>query len=212
MKSLVFSALTVCAITSYVVLAAPEPAIVPNPGDWTVDVTFSQPQQIVLQPSAPGVPQRFWYIIVTLVNNTNHDVDFFPQCDLMTNTFQIIPAGVDVPPAVFELIKTRYQSRYPFLESLQTTDSRILQGEDNAKDIAIIWPDFDVRATSFKIFISGLSSETVAVDHPVQRDENGRPVQVYLRKTLELSYNLRGDTKLRSDLGVEYKGKRWIMR
>ena len=130
----------------------------------------------------------------------------------MTNTFQIIPAGVDVPPAVFELIKTRYQSRYPFLESLQTTDSRILQGEDNAKDIAIIWPDFDVRATSFKIFISGLSSETVAVDHPVQRDENGRPVQVYLRKTLELSYNLRGDTKLRSDLGVEYKGKRWIMR
>jgi hypothetical protein len=212
MRSLVFSALTICAIMAYAVLAAPEPAIVPNPGDWTVDVTFEHPQQIILQSDAPGTQKRFWYIIVTLTNNTNQDADFFPQCDLMTDTFQIIPAGVNVPPAVFELIKIRHQSKYPFLESLQATGNKILQGEDNAKDIAIIWPDFDVRATSFQIFITGLSNETVAVEHPVLTDENGLPLQIYLRKTLDLSYNLRGDTNLRSELGLDYKGKRWVMR
>jgi hypothetical protein len=212
MKSVVFSALIIFVVTTCVSFSAPEPAIVQNLGDWTVNVTFEHPQQIVLPQAAPGTPKRFWYIIVTLVNNTNQDVDFYPKCELMTDTFQILPAAVNVPPAVFELIKTRHKSKYPFLESLQATDNRILQGEDNAKDIAIIWPDFDVRATGFQVFISGLSNETIAVDHPILTDENGMPVKVYLRKTLDLIYNLRGDTNLRSDLGVAYKGKRWVMR
>ncbi|OHB61655.1 MAG: hypothetical protein A2167_07855 [Planctomycetes bacterium RBG_13_46_10] len=212
MKSLIFGALTICAIATYVSFSAPAPAVVQNPGDWTVNVTFEHPQQIVLKSGIFGTPKRFWYVIVTLINNTNQDVDFFPKCDLMTDTFQITPAGGNVPPAVFEMIKKRHQSRYPFLESLQTAGNRILQGEDNAKDIAIIWPYFDVRATGFQIFITGLSNETVAVEHPVQTDENSMPVQVYLRKTLALSYNLKGDTRLRSDVGLEYKGKRWVMR
>jgi len=212
MKRFVFSALIIFVVMTCVSFSAPEPAIVPNPGDWTVDVTFEHPQQIVLQSDALGTPRRFWYIIITLINNTNQDVDFYPNCELMTDTFEIIPAGKSVSPAVFELIKTRHQSRYPFLESLQKTDNKILQGEDNAKDIAIIWPDFDVQATSFQVFISGLSNETVAIDHPVQKDENGMPIKVYLRKTLDLSYNLRGDTNLRSDLSIAYKGERWIMR
>jgi len=212
MKSLIYGTCVLLSVVTCICLSAPEPAIVPGPGEWTVDVTFEHPQQIVLQPGVQGTPRRFWYTIITLVNNTNQDVDFYPTCDLMTDTFQILPAGKFTSPTVSELIKTRHKSKYPLLEPLQKSGNKILQGEDNAKDIAIIWPDFDVQATSFQVFIAGLSNETVAIDHPVQKDETGRAIKVYLRKTLELSYSLRGDPRLRSDLGLAYKGKRWVMR
>ncbi|MHC4361609.1 MAG: hypothetical protein ACYSTZ_02185, partial [Planctomycetota bacterium] len=69
------------------------------------------------------------------------------------------------------------------------------------------WPDFDARAKGMKIFVSGLSNETVATDHPIAKDK-----KVYLRKTLELSYDLRGDPALRSDAKLVYQNKRWVMR
>jgi len=195
-----------------VCLAAPEPAIVPGSGEWTIDVIFEHPQQIMLQVGFDNKPRRFWYMIVTLTNKANRDVDFYPKCDLMTDTFQIIPAGKETPAAVFEQIKRRHQSRYPFLEPLEKAGNKILQGEDNTKDIAIIWADFDAQAKNIKVFITGLSNETVAIDHPIAKDEAGKPVKVYLRKTLELSYALRGDTSLRSDVNLSYDGNRWVMR
>jgi len=195
-----------------VCLAAPEPAIVQGPHDWTVDVAFEHPQQIILPAGGSGSPRRFWYTIVTLINKTNRDVDFYPKCELMTDGFQIIPAGKATPPAVFERIKKRHQSKYPFLESLRKSGNKILQGEDNTKDIAIIWPDFDAQAKNIKVFVAGLSNETVAIDHPIAKDQAGGPVKVYLRKTLELSYTLRGDPARRSYLKLTYKGKRWVMR
>lgn len=200
------------AIMVCVCLAAPEPAIVPAPGQWTVDVMFEHPQQITLGSGHNSKPRQFWYTIVTLTNNTNRDVDFYPRCDLMTDTFQIISAGKDTSPAVFEQIKRRHQSKYPFLESLEKAGNKILQGEDNTKDIAIIWPDFDVRAKNIKTFITGLSNETAVIDHPIAKDKTGKPVKVYLRKTLELNYALRGDTSLRSYIKLNYKDKRWVMR
>ena len=78
---------------------------------------------------------------------------------------------------------------------------------DNAKDIAIIWPDFDPSAKGFKLFISGLSNETAVVKHPIIKDKD-----VYLRKTLELDYILRSDPALRSSVKLNYRDKRWVMR
>jgi hypothetical protein len=200
------------AIMVCVCLAAPEPAIVPGPRDWTVDVTFEHPQQITLELGSHSKSRRFWYTIVTLTNRTNRDVDFYPKCELMTDTFRIIPAGRDASPAVFEQIKRRHQSRYPFLESLEKAGDKILQGEDNAKDIAVIWPDFDAQARNIKVFITGLSNETAVISHPIEKDKTGMPLKVYLRKTLQLNYALRGDTALRSYIKLDYKGKRWVMR
>ena len=215
MKRFIYGTLAVLAVLGCVCLGAPEapePAIVPGPRDWTVDVTFEHPQQIMLRPSRRGKPIRFWYTIITLMNKTGRDVDFYPNCDLMTDTFHILPAGKNMPAAVFEGIKRRHRRKYPFLEPLEKAGNRILEGEDNAKDIAIIWPDFDAQVKNIKVFITGLSNETAAIDHPVAKDETGEPVKVYLRKTLELSYALSGDPALRSYARLTYKGKRWIMR
>jgi len=212
MRSLVYGISTLGVVIACVCLAAPEPTIVPGPGQWTIDTVFTHPQQIVLQSSVDNQPRRFWYTIITLTNNTNRDVEFYPKCDLMTDTFRIIPAGKGVSPAVFGHIKKRHQSRYPFLEPLEKVGNRMLQGEDNAKDVAIIWPDFDTQAKNIKVFVTGLSNETVAINHPVAKDKTGKPIKVFLRKTLELSYAFRGDPSLRSDANLAYKGKSWIMR
>jgi len=191
--------------------AAPEPAIIPAPGDWTLDVQFEHPQVLMLQ--APRArPQRFWYTILTLTNKAGQDVEFYPQCELMADTFEIIPAGRGVPQAVFDRVKRRHHSRYPFLEPLEKAGNEILQGQDNTKDIAIIWSDFSGRARSMKLFVTGLSNETAVIDHPIAKDANGQPLKVYLRKTLELSYGLAGEPALRSDVKVTYLGKRWVMR
>jgi len=212
MKRVFYEALVISAVIACISLAAPEPAIVPAPGQWTVDMEFTHPQQIVLPRSSDKQPSRFWYTIITLTNNTGNDVGFYPDCDLMTDTFQITPAGKAVTPAVFEQIRKRHKSRYPFLELLAKAGNKILQGEDNTKDIAVIWPDFDAQAKNIKVFIAGLSNETVAIDHPVAKDQAGKPLKVFLRKTLELSYAFKGDPALRSGASLTYKGKRWIMR
>ena len=211
MKAFIYGTFAVWAIVACVSAAAPQPAILHAPDDWTVDVRFEHPQQIVL-PSTDSRPKRFWYTILTVTNDTNRDVDFYPNCELMTDTFQIVRAGENMPAAVFEQIKSRHRSRYPFLESLEKTSNRILQGRDNTKDIAVIWPDFDTKAKCIKLFVTGLSNETVAIEHPVAKDQTGRPIKVFLRKTLELSYNLGGDPALRSDVKLTYNGKSWIMR
>jgi hypothetical protein len=154
---------------------------------------------------------RFWYLVITVTNNTGDDVDFYPQCELMTDTFEIIPAGKGVPQGAFEHIKTRHRSMYPFLEQLEPSGMRILQGSDNTRDVAIIWPDFDMKAKEVSLFIAGLSNETIAVDYPVA-DEGGAPAKVFLRKTLELDYSFSGDPAFRAEPKMTFAGSNWIMR
>jgi hypothetical protein len=212
MKRFFYGTFIISTVIASFCLAAPEPAIVPAIGHWTVDTQFTHPQQIVLHRTSDKQPVRFWYTIITLTNKTDEDVAFYPKCDLMTDTFQVTQAGKAVSPVVFEQIKKRHKSRYPFLELLSKSGNRILQGEDNTKDLAVIWPDFDNKARNIKVFIAGLSNETVAINHPVAKDDLGNPKKVFLRKTLELNYDFKGDPALRSGAGLTYKGKRWIMR
>ena len=130
----------------------------------------------------------------------------------MTDTFQIKTAGTNVGQMIFNKIKTRHQGQYPFVEFLEKTETIVRQGEENAKDIAIIWKDFDAQARSIKIFITGFSNETVVVEHPVLKDKNNMPKKVFLRKTLELSYDIESESETRSHKNLVYSGKRWIMR
>ena len=189
--------------------AAPKPAIVQGPLLWTADATFEHLQQIVYQPSEQSKPRRFWYLILTVNNNTGKDIEFYPQCDLMTESFEILPAGKRVPQEIFEIMATLYRDKYPLLESMAAADNRILQGEDNARDIALIWSDFDSGAKNVKLFITGLSNETAVVNAPGRGNTSQR---VYLRKTLELRYHLKGDAAWRSNGDIVYQGHQWVMR
>ena len=214
MSRIAYGTLVVCIILSSVssAIAAPEPAIVPGIGHWTMDTEYSPLQKIEIPTRGQNQPDFFWYIILTITDNTGEDLDFYPKCDLMTDNFQILSEGTSVTPYVFRMIKNRHQNKYPFLESLDSAGNRILQGSDNTKDIAIIWPDFNKNVQSVKLFVSGLSNETVVIKHPVELDENGNPVKVFLRKTLELSYSIKGGALSRENATPVFKGKRWVMR
>jgi hypothetical protein len=194
------------------VRAYPDPAVVQRAGDWTLEVVFSRLQQISVQCPGEGEPSRYWYIILTLTNRTGSDVPFYPACDLMTDTFRILPAGKGVRGAVFERIKLKHQGRYPFLENIDIAGNKVLEGVDNTKDIVIIWPDFDAKAKNITLFIAGLSNETVAINHPTETDESGVPAKVYLQKTLALDYAVGADEQLRALAKPTYKDKRWVMR
>ncbi|MBN2455001.1 MAG: hypothetical protein JXB29_00450 [Sedimentisphaerales bacterium] len=213
-RNILFSCVTLMALLSAGKFcpAAPEPAIVQPLGNWTLDVLFEQPRQIVLKSDRQAPLKRFWYTIITVTNNQDIAVDFYPQFELVTDTFQAISAGDGVPISVFEHVKKRHQGRYPFLEYWEKTSNKVLKGSDNTKDIAIIWPDFDTNAKGVQLFISGLSDETVAIEHPVEKDNAGRAARVMLRKTLELSYTLSGDPAFRSDTSLAYADRRWVMR
>lgn len=209
--SLSLSAILVASVVC-VCWAYPEPAVVQGPDQWTLDMIFEHPQQIILKLSGRPKPQRFWYMIATITNNAGLDVDFYPRFELMTDRFEIIPAQKSVTSEVFRKIKQRHRTKYPFLESLELVDNKILEGPDNAKDIAIIWPDFDPAAKSVKIFLTSLSNETASIIHPVAEDENREPMLVVLAKTLELTYAIGGSPAHRSTGKMAFKNKRWIMR
>jgi len=210
MKVSICGAFLVVLTIFCVCIGAPEPAIVQSAGQWTLDVTFEQPRQISIETKVGS--RRFWYTILTLTNKTGRDVDFYPRCELMTDTFEIIPSGRGVSPAVFEMIKKRHRRAYPFLEPLEKVGDRILQGADNARDVAVIWPEFDPSANNVKLFISGLSNETAVVQHPGKKDSHGSAVNVYLRKTLVLSYSLPSDGIFRPGAKLKFESKSWVMR
>ncbi|MFA5252453.1 MAG: hypothetical protein WC454_07700, partial [Phycisphaerae bacterium] len=186
-----------------------QPAVVQKTGDWMLDVRFENPQQITLE---GATPQRYWYTILTLTNKSGKDVEFYPVVELVTDTLQVVGAIKGTSAVLFEKIKNRHQGKYPFLQLLENTGDKILQGQDNTVDVAVIWPDFDPNAKNVSIFITGLSNETVAVDHPTDKDKDGNPVKIYLRKTLQLDYSIAGDPKFRSGQKLKFENKTWVMR
>ncbi len=194
------------------VFAAPKPTLASNPKLWTLSTKFEHPRQISVQLPGYDKPMRYWYIILTITNLSNHDVQFYPEVELLTDTFKPVVAGKLVTKFVYDKIKVMNQGSYPFLESLDEVKNFVLQGKDNTVNIAVILPDFDFNAKNVKVFIAGLSNETVAVDNPVKKDAAGKPVKVLLRKTLELDYAIPGDCANRPLQSLVYKGKKWVLR
>lgn len=207
-----FLALAVLVVST-VAVGYPEPKVVQKANQWTLDVTYSSPEQITLQLSGEKKPQRFWYIILSVTNETALDeAEFYPLCRLITDTFQVIPADKRVPIAVFNAVKRKHQGSYPFLESLDFKDHRVGPGEDNAREFAIIWPDFDPKAKQISLFVGGLSNETAVVEHPKLKDDDGSPKKIFMQKTLQLKYAVAGDEKLRSTVTMKKPKQSWVMR
>ena len=203
-----------CCLAVCTLNAAPTPALVPPPGTWQLDLQLhGQPRQIAITLPGDTEPQSFWYLPYTISNNTSHDAEFYPRVELFTDTLKLYQAGVGVRRPIFEAIRRRYHQSLPLLEPQSMLTGRVLQGQDNARDSVIIIRDFDPNATTVKLFFTGLSSETVTVDYPVQisNDENP-PKRLLLRKTLVLQYDVPGDAINLEKRVMLYRGRQWIMR
>ncbi|AQQ69832.1 hypothetical protein SMSP2_00166 [Limihaloglobus sulfuriphilus] len=191
--------------------SAPRPAMVPLPGIWTIETEFENLRPIMFSPDG-SEPQRYWYMILSLTNNSPNTVPFYPSIELMTDTYFFCQANDFPAGAIFKQIRLVNQGKYPFLISYDDIDSSILKGSDNTVDIAVVFRDFDAEAKSLSIFIEGLSNETVTIEHPTKTDKDGNPLKVRLRKTLKLNYNLPGDNTAKQSRTLIFDSLEWVMR
>ncbi|MEJ5260485.1 MAG: hypothetical protein WHS88_09870 [Anaerohalosphaeraceae bacterium] len=199
-------------ILSGLVVGWPRPSAVPEKGRWTLDITYEHPVLIQVPSPQTGQPKRFWYMIFSVTNlSSEEEVPFYPKFELVTDTFQILSAGQGEPFSVFETVRARHRGQYPFLESLDFEDHRIRKGQDNRRDFVVFWPDFDEKAKEVRFYLAGLSNETIAIEHPTLREQD-RPVQVYLRKTLQLTYSIGADPQLRGQASLRFENQDWVMR
>lgn len=202
--------LLICTFAGQAAYAAPKPTMSPNAKNWTLNVTYEHPRQIAVKCPGDKNVKKYWYTILSITNKTGKDVPFYPQFDLMTDTFEVVPAGKKVQNFIFDEIKKTVKGKYPFLISMDEMPSKILQGEDNTVDLAIIWPEFDSKSKNVKFFFAGLSNETTALE---LLDKKDNEVKVYyLRKTLVLDYAFPGDSAINCRNGLKFLSQDWVMR
>jgi hypothetical protein len=66
---------------------------------------------------------------------------------------------------------------------------------------------------TFSIYVGGLSGESVMLKDEkgeAVKDKDGKPV--ILRKTLEITYQVRGDEMYPGEDPIVPKGEQWVMR
>lgn len=202
-KNIVSLFILICGVA----FAAPRPSLAPASGIWTLDVVYTQPLQYAVK-GDDGQIDRYWYTILSLVNNTGQDVPFYPKFELMTDTWCIMPSDTGIVKCVYDSLKLMNEGSYPFLVSMDEVDNKILQGKDNSVDLLVVWKDFDPEAKSVKLFFAGLSNETAVVETEV----NGKETKFYLQKTLELDYSIPGDSKQRDMQQLAFESQKWVMR
>lgn len=208
-------------------LAVPLPSEVP--ASWELRFRFVDPERITVKLPAESEPRTFWYMLYTVENESGQTVQFMPSFELVTETRQVVPAQIGVHPAVYNAIKRRHRKTYPFLTEPVRMLGPMLHGEDHARDSVAIWPQFDAAASSFAVYVGGLSGETTRIPNPLfdpekpevalQKLPDGsslekvvNPKQFTLQKTLVLDYALPGTRATRMYAKPKRQPHHWTMR
>ena len=211
---LMFTGTVASAAIEPVNSSAPLPAAFPPADVWQLDVDIhGNPSQIEVTLPGDEKPTRFWYLVYTITNNSDIDVEYYPTIELMTDTFKLYEAGTVPSKPVFEKVKKLYRESVPLLEPELDVAGTILQGEDNARDCVAILDDFDPNATSVKVFITGLSNESTVLETTGTTENNEKNLKkVLLRKTLMLEYKIPGDKFNQDQKVMIFDRRQWIMR
>jgi len=217
-QSIIWTALTVVLL---VFLVQPEPmaaqkraALMPPAGTWLIHLELhGEPQKINVALPGETQPRTYWYLLYTVTNNTGAEVNFYPKFELFTDTFKLYRAGKDIRRVVFAAIKKRYATTIPLLERQQDITGKLLIGDDNARDSVAIFEDFDPKARSVKLFMSGLSNEIARIKSPLKGAQDAEePAETILRRTLLLNYKVPGDDLNPHERVILYQDRSWVLR
>jgi len=183
---------------------------------WQLDLEFFDPQRMTLRLPGDEHETTFWYVLYQVTNRTGKDVEFYPSFRIVTDTLQVVEGGADVSPAVYDAIKARHVRQFPFFAPPAKVTGLLLQGEENSRASAAVFRTFDEAASSFTLFISGLSGESERVRNPafdVKRGESEEnPRAFWLRRTLAVMYDLPGDPQTRASATPVRRSREWVMR
>lgn len=215
--------------------AGPQPSAVPV--SWELEFEFLDPRRIEVLVPGSTTPEKFWYMVYTVRNNTGRTQRFFPTFELVTDGIRVIDTDMGIHPLVFDAIRERHKATHKYLVSPTKAIGDLRVGDDNAIESVAIWRADDTDVNSFRIFAAGLSGETAIMLNPSRSKAKSTPANVAagqstgnassssdkatgeaesrrftLRKTLEIQYDLPGSDRGRMTAEPERKGVRWIMR
>lgn len=194
--------------------SAPQAGLAPKA--WQLDFEFYDPQRITLRLPGDDYDTTYWYVLYRVTNRTGQEVQFYPSMRLVTSTLDVVEAGDRISPRVYGAIAARHRDEFPFFAPPVKITGPLLQGEANARVSAAVFHLFDLEASSFKLYISGLSGEIERVINPVfdpKREESKENPRFFLlRRTLEITYDLPGDSQTRAFAKPIRRSRQWVMR
>jgi hypothetical protein len=193
---------------SALALAAPQADLASS--SWQLDFEFTDPQRITVQ------GETYWYMVYRVTNRTGKEVEFFPLFRLVTNTLQEVIGGEGVNPLVYESIAKRHRGDFPFFALPAKITGPILQGEENARESAVVFKTFDREAARFTVFVSGLSGEIETTRNPAfdktAPESESNPRMFLFRRTLAIVYDIPGDSQTRATATPIRRTRSWEMR
>ena len=187
----------------------PKPSIYPT--SWELKFEHDTPRRIVVEVPGESAPVAYWYLTYTVTNDTDAEQLFLPVFEMLTREGKVLRSDQNIPKKVFDRIKEIEGKQ--FLEPFTSVGGEIRLGEDEARDGVAIWREPDSRMGTFDIFVQGLSGETQTL-----RDANGKPLTspdgkpIILRKSLQLTYQVRGDEVYPGRDSLVERDRRWVMR
>ena len=194
--------------------AAPQPSVAPK--SWQLEFEFHDPVRISLTLPGESAPTTFWYVLYSVTNQTGREAPFYPTFHLVTDTLQILEAGEGIDPVVFDAVRARHQKLHPFFVDPADIYGPLKQGVDNRLTSAAVFRDFDSEASSFTIYVAGLSGEIVSLANPSfdpLREESDNNQRFFiLRKTLAIHYDFPGDSRTRVRAVPARVKRAWTMR
>lgn len=205
---------TSLALTTLLIVAAVAVGAIPTvqvPGEkilgesWMFKIDFRTPQRVVMD-NGDG-RQAYWVMLYTVTNTDNVAHQFIPSAIMFTDSGKVV--NDVVVPEVVAKIKAQYG-----LAELSNSIEMIgplKAGADEATDGIFIWPEVNKEMDRFKLFISGLSGEFIVREIP-SAEEDGDPMAVVLRKTLQLDFIFPGDTVDLERDEVYLTGRKYIWR
>lgn len=195
-------------------VTATQPAVASK--SWQLRFRFQDPQRVSVVVPGSREPVLYWYMLYTVENPGDREVEFYPQFDLVTDTLKVVSSEVRVSPEAFKAVSLRANN--PLLLAPEQIVGPIQRGADRKKHGVAIFRDFDPKARAFTIYVSGLSGELKRVRNPgFDKDKPEGPNNlryVVLRKTLAVPYRFPGSEGARN-LSVAERvadGYTWVMR
>ncbi|HYE20667.1 MAG TPA: hypothetical protein VEA69_19620 [Tepidisphaeraceae bacterium] len=158
--------LVVAAVATSPAAAYPKPAV--NKTAWELDVQTSAPIRIAVKAPGDSAPKAYWYMLMTVTNNTGEEQQFLPEVELVDDKGNVFRSDKSIPQAVFDQIKQVTGKK--LLVPLGKASGPIRQGPDEAVDTVAIWPEPLERMGSFTVFVSGLSGESLWYDAKNRRE------------------------------------------
>lgn len=192
----------------------PEPALASTA--WNLHFRFQDPQRVSVVEPGQNEPVVYWYMVYTVENQSDQELFFYPEFQIVTDTMQVVSSGAGVSPEAYEAVFRRANN--PLLLPPEKVAGRILRGKDRARHGVAIWRDFDSKARTFTVHVSGLSGEVMRWKNPAFNPDKpeGSDNQRYflLRKTLAVPYTLPGSEASRAASVPRRnpEGQKWVMR